>query len=225
MVFHHLPAPKPTCLASGTKPCSFWSAISRVLFLSFSVIDFLLNTFHGSLIFILCSLKTWLAPTSVSGVGPRTQALLCNTENAFKVCNKCIFPQSSLQIILKCLIRDSFFFWPHFIKCSWVTSLQEEDIDLFTRSISSVRSVKLELITCLHYLLWCLRWLRWLGGFWFIGLGETYKLSNWHLNNWIRKSRDLWLNFSTERDLSGNLGKSHHCIGEEIEFQCHKPTY
>lgn len=59
----------------------------------------------------------------------------------------------------------------------------------------------------------------------FTGSGETYKLDNKYLNNWIRKPRDLILNFNAERDLRGNLGKFLHYMGEEIDLQGHKPTY
>lgn len=52
----------------------------------------------------------------------------------------------------------------------------------------------------------------------FIGLGEIYKLDNKYLNNWIRKFRDLILNFNVERDFRGNLGKFFYYMVEEIDL-------
>lgn len=101
---HGVPSPVSTqthllslwFLSLSTKPCSFWNAISCGLFLQFSVMDFLLNTFHSSLIFSLQSedlagshLSVWCWPE-----GPKLSCT--NSGNNFKLYTKSVFPQSSL---------------------------------------------------------------------------------------------------------------------------------
>ena len=86
-------------------------------------------------------------------------------------------------------------------------------------SISSARSVKIRIDGLFEFLVLIVRMAKMLRSFRLIGSAETCKLQT------VLSDRSLPLNFHTERDLRGNLGKSSHYVSEEIEFQGHKPTY
>lgn len=105
---HPNPLSQPLFLPLSPRPCSLSNAISCELFLLCSAIDFLLNIFHSSLIFILLSLKTWLTPTSASGLGPRVQALLHKHRGHFQILYQVHLSPKLIMNILKCHLKDFF---------------------------------------------------------------------------------------------------------------------
>lgn len=87
-------------------------------------------------------------------------------------------------------------------------------------SISSARSVKIRTDGLFEFLVLIVRIAKMLRSFRLIGSAEICKLQTV-----LSDTGNLPLNFHTERDFRSNLGKPRHCMGEEIEFQDHKPTY
>lgn len=77
-------------------------------------------------------------------------------------------------------------------------------------STSSARSVKIRIDGLFEFLVLIVRMAKMLRSFRFTGSAEICKLQTV-----VSDTGNLPLNFHTERDLRGNLGKSRHCMGEE----------